>query len=531
MTTTAQWTIFETALPSSSAVHFASPSGRLIPGEAFWDGGSTWRVRFSPDELGEWSWHTDHAEGAFTCVPYEGDNPLYRHGALRLSEDRRHFVHADGAPFFWLADTAWNGVLKAQPADWERYLQARQTQEFTAIQFVCAQWRGCSKDPSGEVAFTHDPTACHSDRSACHPEQTACHSERTACHSERSEESRRSSLTINPAFFQRLDAKVAAINDHGLLAAPVILWALTEVDPGVYLSLADAITVARYIVARYGAYQVAWFLGGDGHYEGQDADRWRAIGQAVFGMRHDRLVTMHPCGQSWVADEFRDQEWFDFIGYQSGHGDAEGDLRWLTEGPPTQEWLKTPPRPIINLEPNYETHISYHSRRRFTDYEVRRAAYWSLLVAPTAGVTYGINATWCWHERPEVPEAHEALGVVGPWSAGLESPGLCSMTILRRFLAELPWFRLRPAPHLLAEQPGHADPECHLAAATTADADHTVIYLPCGGSVVLRDEALARGRARWFNPAKGEWQEAAPDRYLRATFIAPDRDDWLLHIS
>lgn len=510
MTTTAQWTIFEASFDAPSSVHFTSPSGRLIPADSFWDGGDTWRVRFSPDELGQWTWRASAAEGSFTCVPYQGDNPLYRHGVVGLSKDRRHFVHADETPFFWLADTAWNGVLKAQPADWDRYLDTRRLQEFTAVQFVCAQWRGCSQDPSGEVAFTYEPFACHS---------------------ERSEESRRSSLCINPVFFQRLDAKVAAINAHGLLAAPVILWALTEDDPGVYLALDDAILVARYIVARYGAHQVAWLLGGDGHYAGQDADRWRAIGQELFGGRHDRLVTMHPCGLSWVADEFRDQEWFDFIGYQSGHGDAESDLRWLTEGPPTQEWLKPPPRPIINLEPNYETHISYHSRHRFTDYEVRRAAYWSLLDAPTAGVTYGINATWCWHEKPEVPEAHEALGVVGPWSAGLESPGLCSMTFLRRFLDELPWFRLRPAPQLLAEQPGHADPELHIAAATTEDGDHAVFYLPGGDNLVLRDEALARGRARWFNPAKGEWQEAAPDRYLRATFIAPDRDDWLLHIS
>ena len=36
--------------------------------------------------------------------------PLYLHGPLRVAADRRHFEHADGTPFFWLADTWWMGL-------------------------------------------------------------------------------------------------------------------------------------------------------------------------------------------------------------------------------------------------------------------------------------------------------------------------------------------------------------------------------------------------------------------------------------
>ena len=78
-------------------------------------------------------------QGGFWCVAYTGDNPLAQHGPLRLSEDRRTLTYADGEPFFWLADTAWNGVLRSKAEDWDRYLQAPSEQAFTAIQFVSTQ--------------------------------------------------------------------------------------------------------------------------------------------------------------------------------------------------------------------------------------------------------------------------------------------------------------------------------------------------------------------------------------------------------
>ena len=38
---------------------------------------------------------------------YTGDNPLLKHGFLRVSANKRHFEHADGTPFLWLGDTWW----------------------------------------------------------------------------------------------------------------------------------------------------------------------------------------------------------------------------------------------------------------------------------------------------------------------------------------------------------------------------------------------------------------------------------------
>ncbi|MBN1580948.1 MAG: DUF4038 domain-containing protein [Anaerolineae bacterium] len=518
----AKWTIFEAIIDSDRdydnpfwdvavRIELRSPSGKARTVDAFWDGGRAWRVRFSPDETGEWQWMSVCSDrgnvglhdqgGRFACVPYRGDNPLYSHGPVGVSSNGCHFEYADGTPFFWLADTAWNGVLRAQEADWHRYLRLRREQRFTAIQFVCTHWRGCTRNSFGEVAFEGQ------DR-----------------------------VVLNPRFFQRMDAKVAAVNAYGLIAAPVLLWALTEADPGQTLSEEAAIRVVKYMVARWGAHQVIWFLGGDGHYDGERAERWKRIGNAVWtgGVQRDRLVTMHPCGQSWIGQEFRGQPWFDFIGYQSGHGSSDDHLRWLVEGPPARCWDEQPLVPVVNLEPNYEDHPSYHIQRKFDDCEVRRAAYWSLLVSPPAGVTFGHNAIWVWPDKSEVPEGHDRIGLVMPWRYGLETPGVHSMTVLRQFFGSLswtepvPWNILLPAPDLIIEQPGKNDPALFIAAAKTVDSSFAAIYTPQGGDIRIDLSLLNEpDSARWFDPRSGKWMDADVSEQI----ATPDERDWLLCIG
>ncbi len=489
-------------------VELAGPGGSQAEVDAFWDGGRAWRFRFSPTVPGEWQYRLrcqgpadpglDGISGAFVAQPYEGDNPLYRHGPVCLSPNRRYLQHADGAPFLWMADTAWNGVLKARPEDWKFYLQRRRQQGFSAVQFVLTQWRAYKQDSQGERAF---------------------------------EDSVR--LRVNPAFFQRLDAKVSAVNEAGLLAVPVLLWAIAgEDNPGYTLSEEAAIALARYMVARYGAYQVAWILAGDGDYRGPKASRWQRIGRAVFAGRHDRLVTMHPQGLHWVADEFRGEEWFDFIGYQSGHGDSEQDLRFLVAGPPASEWRIPPPRPIINLEPNYEGHLAYQSRQPFTACHVRRALHWSLLVAPTAGVSYGHHGIWPWMEERGVPPDHPHSGEAIPWSEALESHGASAVGVLVRFFSELPWWQLAPAQELLASQPGEQDLARWAMVAATPRRQLVVAYTPKGEPLQLRASELALpAAASWYDPRSGAWAEAGAleeTDQAELTLSPPSEEDWVL---
>lgn len=518
--TVAQWTRFEAQLTSDTnyqnavqdiqvEVDFRSPSGKAHTVAAFWDGDKTWKVRFSPEETGVWTYRTRsskesdlglHAQtGSFTCRAYRGTNPLYRHGSLRVSADRRYLMHADQTPFFWLADTAWNGPLKADARSWEAYLADRAAKGFNVVQFVATQWRSAAGNADARPAFYG-----------------------------------REKIAIDPAFYQWMDERVDAMNRRAIVAAPVLIWAIggatAPLNPGQVLPDDQIIVLARYMVARYGAHQVVWMLAGDSDYRGEKAERWKKIGRAVFGERHHRLATMHPGGRMWVAEEFRDEPWFSFNGYQSGHGDGADSLRWLTEGPPRQEANKQPPLAHINLEPNYEDHIARPSQTLFDALDVRRAAYWSLLIAPPAGVTYGGHGIWSWELKPVAPMTHPYTGVAKPWHEAMLLPGSAHMKHLKNFFSLLEWWRLRPDQTLLVEQPGTDNPLAYVAAAKTDDGSLGVVYIPEGRRVMLKLDGFSSPvSAEWFNPSTGLRTPAGTvNNQGTREFRADGGQDWLL---
>src|SRR5438045_7068575 len=51
---------------------------------------------------------------------------------LKVSENGRYFVR-DGAPFFWLGDTAWSLVNRYSPSEAEEYLEHRRRQGFNVV--------------------------------------------------------------------------------------------------------------------------------------------------------------------------------------------------------------------------------------------------------------------------------------------------------------------------------------------------------------------------------------------------------------
>lgn len=92
-----QWQRFEASFDNSTPydnayadvtlnVTFERPDGSTVAYWGFYDGGTTWRVRFMPDQLGEWQYTARFSDGAaagdgsFTCV--ESDLP----GMLAVDE-------------------------------------------------------------------------------------------------------------------------------------------------------------------------------------------------------------------------------------------------------------------------------------------------------------------------------------------------------------------------------------------------------------------------------------------------------------
>ena len=53
--------------------------------------------------------------GRFICEQASGTTRFQQHGGLRLANNRHSLMHADGTPFLWIGDTAWNGPLRSTP--------------------------------------------------------------------------------------------------------------------------------------------------------------------------------------------------------------------------------------------------------------------------------------------------------------------------------------------------------------------------------------------------------------------------------
>ncbi|MEI7731209.1 MAG: DUF4038 domain-containing protein [Verrucomicrobiota bacterium] len=494
---------------------FTSPLGEKFKVYGFWDGGLTWRVRFSPNQAGTWTYRTEcseradyglnQIEGRFICTAPSGLTRFTQHGHVKVSNNHRYLTHDDLTPFFWLADTAWNGPLRSTDKEWPAYLATRVSQNFSAIQFVGTQWRAA---PDGDI----------NNQKAYAGQET---------------------IYINPAFFQRLDRKVDEIGQAGLLAAPVLLWAIQSgsnpnVNPGVSLPEDQAIILARYMVARWGANPVLWILAGDGDYRGEKSEKWKRIGRAVFGDIYHAPVSLHPGGRMWVMNDFQNEPWLDLCGYQSAHNEQPENLKWITSGPPATDWNKSPVRPFLSLEAPYENHHGMDGKAMSADV-VRRAHYWSLLNAPTVGVTYGAHGIWGWDDGSAPPVDHPRSGTPLPWPQALQMPGAAQMKLLSEFFNSIDFSRLVPAPGLLAVQPGVADATHYIAAAMTDRQDLAVVYVPADTMVQLKPAVVAgikNSKMTWFNPRTGERHPATPTVSATACQVTtPGTGDWVLLIQ
>lgn len=250
---------------------------------AFWAGGQTWKVRFASPRTGLYRFHSECSDpadgglhgqtGELRVTAYTGHSPLYRHGPVQVAGDHRHFVHADGAPFFWLGDTWWMGLC--QRLEWPKGFRAlaadRLNKGFSVVQIVAGLYPDMPAfDPRGENEAGFPWTAGFE--------------------------------TINPAYFEAADRRIDYLVAVGLLPCIVGCWGYFLP----WLGLDKMKRHWRYLVARYGAYPVTWCLAGEGtmpYYlsEQPQADAlaqkqgWTEVARYLHAIdAFARPVTIHP---------------------------------------------------------------------------------------------------------------------------------------------------------------------------------------------------------------------------------------------
>jgi Protein of unknown function (DUF4038)/Putative collagen-binding domain of a collagenase len=442
-----------------------------------------------------------------------------------------HFLAgADGSPFFWLGDTAWQLIQGTTMDECSYYLQARARQGFTVILTVVLSEMGGVKEPTatGLLPFANgDP------------------------------------LRPNEEFFDRIVAMVDEAGKLGLYVALVPAWGDKLTAPwgsGPRLFRNDNLDVA----AQYATYlarklktrtNVLWILGGDrpprltgakneyltrqGTEAGFPPDQdwtpiWRAMAAGLkAGGENTPTIVYHPQGGSQSSSFYLENEpWLSINGMQSGHGDGHDVAVWEMIA---RDYAMSPARPTLDLEPNYEDH-PYNPWPRwdlatgyFRDHDVRKQVYRSVF-AGGCGVTYGHHAVWQFANK-----RHEVINHADrDWVDALYRPAARQMGFLRMLLESRPYFSRIPDQLLVQGDAGEGGR--HIRATRDREGSYAFVYFPVSDQKATLDLGRLRAknlRAWWFDTRSGigtpiETPVTAKTQEFRSPPYGPD---WVLVVE
>src|SRR4051794_4232086 len=424
---------------------------------------------------------------------------------LRVSENRRFLVTADGQPFFWLGDTAWELFHRLNRQEAERYLQNRAGRRFTMIQAVAlAEFDGLTQ-PN---AYGHIPLH---DSDPTRPDED---------------------------YFAHVDWIVNRANALGMYVGFLPTWGdkwnrQRGAGPEIFTP-ENAEIYGEWLGRRYKDAALVWILGGD---RPVDTDARMAIIRAMArGLRAGdggaHLMTLHPPGGNGSSTWFHNDDWLDFNMRQNGHSPEYTGRYDQTR----VDYDRLPAKPVIDGEPIYEDHpVSFNAKMlgHSIASDVRRALYWDLF-SGAFGHTYGHHSVWQMWTPSRVPINNPLM----PWTEAINQPGAAQMQHGRALMESRPFLTRIPASDVIVTSavptsvPGAG--RYQFSATRDESGSYAMVYAPVGRSFTVRMNAItgARVKAWWFNPRTGR---ATPigtfaSRDERA-FTPPDAGemiDWVL---
>ena len=219
-------------------------------------------------------------------------------------------------------------------------------------------------------------------------------------------------------------------------------------------------------------------------------------------------------------------------GMQSGHGGGHDVPVW--------EWVAhdyalTPPKPTLDLEPNYEDH-PYNPWPRwdpatgyFRDHDVRKQVYRSVF-AGACGVTYGHHAIWGFvgHRNDVINHADR------DWIDALQRPAGRQMQFLRQLIESRPYFSRIPDQKLIASDSGIG--RLHIQATRDSEGTYAFVYFPMNDMTARLDLSRLGSRnlrALWYDPRTGVGtQIGSIDPATQSEFRTPPYGpDWVLVVD
>lgn len=287
-----------TAIIEGTFQHDESGASLRLP--TFWDGSTTWRCRFAPTELGEWTYSVGDKRGTVKCV--QGNNPGFVHAV------GRHFRFDNGDYLFVTGNTHYDLMRCSEQV-------IRDTINWNRGYFNKIRLATVTQRYHGEVkAF--EPGDDENGYNFSRPV---------------------------PSYWQKLDRAVAAMQEAGIqadliLAGPDITYQQLKND-----------FYKRYVTARYAAFSNVWFCLGNeihskGHYTTNEVNEAGEFIRALDPYCHPLSVheqsEWYYCGQTWPSHAIFQKK--------NSHIDVQRTLTMSV-------WDEQ--KPVVNDEPAYQGEI------------------------------------------------------------------------------------------------------------------------------------------------------------------------------
>ena len=430
-------------------------------------------------------------------IKWDGPSAKISNGRLRVSQNSRFLIHENGAPFFYLGDTAWELIHRLNKNETERYLENRREKGFTVIQAVILAELDGLNTPNAEgekPLLDNDPTR------------------------------------PNEKYFAHVDWVIRKAEEKGMYIGLLPTWG-DKVDKQwgvgpVIFNETNAFAYGQYLGERYRNYpNIIWINGGDRQGGGTNFAVWDALGKGIKSKDPNHLMTFHPWGEHSSSQWFRHSDWLDFNMIQTGHNQRSYAIYKKLLIP---DYESIPEKPVMDGEPRYEDHpVGWKPEILgwFDDADVRQALYWNLF-SGGFGHTYGNHAIW-----QMLAPGRNPIGLArNSWEKNLDMPGAWDLIHARRLLESRPFIERVPFQSIIAN---NYVPETDYVAATRGK-NYIFIYIPTGinTEVNLLRCGWVRAKAWWYNPRNGETTEIGTfqGKDIR-TFSPPTKgrgNDWIL---
>ncbi len=323
----AKWDLFEASFtgPDSGNPYlevsfeaFFKQNSRVVRVPGFYDGAGVYKVRFMPDNEGEWTYTTisnapalDGQAGGFTAVAPGKDN----HGPVHVAH-QFHFAYADGKPYLPFGTTSY--AWTHQPLD----LQATTLKTLAETRFNKMRMSVFPKDyPFNVNEPLYDIF-------------------------ERDEEGELDFDRPNPVAFRHFETQVAALRDLGIEADIIVFhpydrWGYCD------MSAAQDYRYVAYLTARLAAYRnVWWSLANEYDFllNSKPMSQWDRYFQIIEENDPYRHLKSIHNGDVKANYDHR-KPWVSHVCIQN----------WDVKR--TQEWRDAYGKPVVNDEPEYEGNI------------------------------------------------------------------------------------------------------------------------------------------------------------------------------